>query len=350
MAHGVIKLKYISLISVGLPHVSPRKFPCTRKSAPEVSQGGATDALSNTLTCLQYWTLSIIYISSPEIEVIYYCSSHQRATLLTKTSPVAGDPTWGLRRRLLLDEERLQVGISVVLAQVQKLAIVIRVSRMRGEAPTLHRIRLRERRGRPLWWRRGGMWDKIWGLGSLDGSNRPWDLSLRFIFCWWSCSSSILSSCRWMRAQGRRTRKKTSFDFWTMCKMLIIILKWCPLRKKYFPRKLYCCLGYFDIALSWTTAQICVFLWRRCQIFVLKYNNGKLKKFLSYFTQAGHCYIGFSFSTWVGYLEGKKYDWRPPEGRFVNKCPKSTALDGYFYGPFPFYDYTTITTVPGTNS
>ena len=74
MAHGVIKWKYISLISVGLPHVSPRKFPCTRKSAPEVSQGEATDALSNTLTCLQYWTLSIIYISSPEIGIIYNCS------------------------------------------------------------------------------------------------------------------------------------------------------------------------------------------------------------------------------------------------------------------------------------
>jgi len=35
--------------------------------------------------------------------------SPKRATLLTTTSPVAGDPTWGLRRRLLLDEERQQV-------------------------------------------------------------------------------------------------------------------------------------------------------------------------------------------------------------------------------------------------
>jgi len=34
--------------------------------------------------------------------------SPKRATLLTTTSPVAGDPTWGLRRRLLLDEERQQ--------------------------------------------------------------------------------------------------------------------------------------------------------------------------------------------------------------------------------------------------
>merc|ERR1712181_192520 len=34
--------------------------------------------------------------------------SPKRAALLTTTSPVAGDPTWGLRRRLLLDEERQQ--------------------------------------------------------------------------------------------------------------------------------------------------------------------------------------------------------------------------------------------------
>ena len=35
--------------------------------------------------------------------------SRQFATLLSTSSPVAGDPTWGLRRRLLLDEERTQV-------------------------------------------------------------------------------------------------------------------------------------------------------------------------------------------------------------------------------------------------
>merc|ERR1712013_683518 len=34
--------------------------------------------------------------------------SPKLATLLSTSSPVAGDPTWGLRRRLLLDEERTQ--------------------------------------------------------------------------------------------------------------------------------------------------------------------------------------------------------------------------------------------------
>ena len=48
---------------------------------------------------------------------------YQRAALLTTTSPVAGDPTWGLRRRLLLDEERQQVftDLEIQLSQKQKL-------------------------------------------------------------------------------------------------------------------------------------------------------------------------------------------------------------------------------------
>ena len=43
--------------------------------------------------------------------------------MLTTTSPVAGDPTWGLRRRLLLDEERQQVFIYLEnqFSQKQKL-------------------------------------------------------------------------------------------------------------------------------------------------------------------------------------------------------------------------------------
>ena len=50
-------------------------------------------------------------------------SHYQRATLLTTTSPVAGDPTWGLRRRLLLDEERQQVfnNLEIHLSQKQNL-------------------------------------------------------------------------------------------------------------------------------------------------------------------------------------------------------------------------------------
>ena len=87
--------------------------------------------------------------------------------MLTRTSPVAGDPTWGLRRRLLLDEERHQVlyGMIVQLVSTEqnpKLATLklayCRVWRFRvvGGVPPLHRISLGEKKKR----RRSRSWGR----------------------------------------------------------------------------------------------------------------------------------------------------------------------------------------------